>query len=166
MVDTRQVDFNLACAVHAYDCMTSAEVTAAFIATGIYPFQKYFAKCFRITEDEQRLLAENQNAMLARAGPTSSVRSLKKQRTDMETLHEVKNIASRGLGPSKTVQQLLIVLRNAESVINILLSSDHSSSASTAHSSKTNRVKTIDPGAPAECLTLLEVLERRRQQEA
>ena len=105
MVNTRQVKFTLACAIYAYDCITSAHVTATFKATGLYPFQKDFAKRFRTTEDEQRLLSEIHNAKIARACPTSNVQPLRKRRTDMETLQEVTNIVSRVLGPSKTLQQ-------------------------------------------------------------
>lgn len=168
LVDTRQVNLNLACAVHAFECISASDVTDSFQATGIYPFIPDFASRFKSSEDELRAKAKEEHDKLSQGGPSSRMRSVRQRRSDLETFKEVENIMRSSNQPSKALQQLSILLKRAETVNNILMTSGPGTTgtAITGQSSNGKRFQTLDPGAPAECLTLQGVLERRRQRDA
>lgn len=159
------MNFNLACAIHAYEGITSSHVTESFRNTGLYPFQPNWAQRFRTQEDEHQDLIAVGRCQMDEGGPASRVGSVRKRRADGETMAEVRRIVHTQQDASLLLQQLSVLIRNAETVNAILMDSGPTGTASMAQSSNGKR-PTLDPGAPAECVTLDEVLKRRRLKEA
>ena len=155
VVQIRGVQFNLMCGVHAFEAVTVDNIRQSFQKTGLFPFDENFPNRFMTSKTQDEI-----------SGTTSvgqRTKGVRRRVRDRLTLSKVLEIAKGESGASKKLQELTILLRNAETVNSILMNCAPSHTASTAESSNVaKRNVHLDCGAPAEHLTVEVMLARRR----
>ena len=163
-IDTRKVNFNLACAVHAHEQITTREITKSFAETGLYPFQMNFAQRFHRNIDGLRNGARCKSDALLKAGVASRLGSVMKRRSDTETFAKLREAFSKSCDPSVAIQTMYCILKNAETVNSIFLSAQNNRSSLAAASTNLPMVLHA-AGAAAECVTLRETLKKKAAEE-
>ena len=161
-IDTREVKFNLACAVHSHEQITTMEITKGFAETGLHPFQLNFAQRFHRNIDGLRNDARCEADALLKAGVASRLESVMKRRSDTQTFAKLREAFSKSCDPSVAIQTMSCILKNAETVNSIVLYARSNRSSLAAASTNLPMVLHA-PGAAAECVTLRETLRKKRK---
>lgn len=164
--DHRQVSFNLACAIHAFDAITSADIIESFRETGLFPFERNFGERFADAHQNNLQRTSQSLERLEQAGGNSTLQSVFKRKSDTTTLSTIKDILNSSHGPSRTIQKISLVLRNAETA-NSILHGEAGEDMASVHTAVSQTLgksphELADPGAAAECVTIAEVLDRRK----
>lgn len=165
-VDTKSVNFNIACAVYAFESISAADITSSFAATGIYPFDKSFPQQFKTQEEYMCGLAEQRAKDLQQGSIAGRLNSSVQRKSDAQTVRDALELLNTDAPSERKLQQLGIMLKNRDTVNSILLEAGTGKSASSNVSTKPAKNVPLDAGAPAECVTMGDALERRRRKEA
>lgn len=105
-VDTAKVNFNLACAVHAWDTIHPNVVQKSFQVTGTYPFQPDFAKKFKSCKDSEQELHHSKPERLQHASMESRLPAVRLRQSDENVYQELLSITAANAGPSKKLQDI------------------------------------------------------------
>ena len=111
-----KVNFNVACAVFAWDNIPTQDFTDSFRSTGIYPFQRNFALNFKTNEEVGQEAVEEDVKRIRAAGIACRICSVIRQRVDTGTQSEFENILRGNDGASRKIEQLTNLLQTAETV--------------------------------------------------
>lgn len=91
-VDTKTVNFNIASAVHVYECITAKHIRRSFPVTGLYPFHRNLAEQFETTRDGTLDKAQAAASKLNNASLSSRLVSASDRHSDNDTYLEVIRI--------------------------------------------------------------------------
>lgn len=156
-VDTRKVNFSLACGVYGLSKVTGADISKSFAATGLFPFERDFARRFRTARDD----AHDHRAALTENGSASQ--GFDTRQTDAQTMERIQEAMENAQGPSTALQTISSILHSAETVNKICMSEGDPRMATSAVSTNARGNVLHDPGAGAECVTLEEVFSKRKE---
>lgn len=164
-LDTRKVGVNLACGVHGFESIATRDIQNAFATTGVYPLDEHFLLRFRPTVSVTSFLARKEQVRLEHANVSSRLPAVRQRHSDREITLRAAEIMNKNLGPSQTLQQLTLLIRNAETVNSILMAcnSETPNNGNTGTSPKQVCRDILDVGAPAKCVTMGQALARRRK---
>lgn len=159
--DTTKVNFNIACAVYAWEQITPDVVQNSFKVTGTFPFQRSFPQKFKKYKDEQNTRVKAEEERLNDIGIASRFPSVRRRQSDQEVFKKLLGISESSKSISKKLQDIQILLKREETVNSILMQHTcRSSLPNTEQITSQNRVLS-DAGAPAEWITHGDEMKRR-----
>ena len=163
-LDKRKLNFNLVCAVHAHEQITTMEINKRFAETCLHPFHLNFAQRFHRNVDGLRNEAPCKADALLKAGVASKLGSVMKRKSDIQTFAKLREAFSKSCDPSVAMQTMYCILKNAEPFNTIVLSAR--SNRSSLDAASTNLPMVLHaPGAATECVTLRETLRKKAAEE-
>lgn len=119
--DTKQVNFNLACAIYAYEQITATDIVNSFRVTGVFPFDRDFPKRFQTEVERTAAKAEEEKNRIESSGPASRLQSVVLRKSDSETMKEVLQVFNTKAEASRKIQQISILLKQRETTNAILM---------------------------------------------
>lgn len=163
--DTTKVNFNLACAVYAWEGITPELVQASFKVTGTFPFQRNFGEKYKTFKDEQEELLKRKEKLLLGGSVASRVAAVRKRHSDQEVFNEMMAIISSNVGVSVKIKDIMKLLKQEETVNSILMKTITRSVTNTVTPVNETQRVLYDAGAPAEWVTHGDQLRRREEAE-
>lgn len=152
--DTKQVTFNLACAIWAYEQVTAAHISCSFHRTCVFPLRPSFAEEFKSIKNAS--LSGRQVKNIEEG--SSSVRV-----TDRHVMDVIRDIAQNGRegGVSIGLDDIRKLLREHETAASIAAS--HRSTSTSTSLSDNLKNEVLDFGTQAECVTAEEAFRKRKE---
>lgn len=121
VVYTTKVNFNLACAVYAWNCITPELVQAFSKVIGAFPSQKRIAEKYKTYKDEKKEFVKAEIKRLNNATAALRLPSVREQRGDQEVFNTMMDIMGETKGVYSKIQDIQILFKGEETVNDILM---------------------------------------------
>lgn len=154
--------FKLKLAVAGHAGVTPDVVRKSFVNTGIWPMDYRFAERLRDKAVKDEMVLEKKCDRITSGGVSSAVASARMRKNDVEIYGDLKKALDEGKDCLSTIRHIERILEEHETVSSILKGIKPPPKARN-HGSRRG---VLGCGAPAQCLTVGDLIARRKQAEA